>query len=1045
MNRKALSLIVILALVSLNLFAWPARMKSIASVAPVGPDLYIKDTSADTGIEANPDTGPMWISEDIWVRTTPDPNYQPFPFPEASPPWTPLPNENPEYRDPKFSVPNYVYVRVRNRGTSASTGTERLRLYFAKASTGLSWPTQWGGAGVDYVAGDCGPTKLFGAEVTKPRKNAATATLAERNAYRDAILNIGQSAFVFPSWGGLSYWHKQQQAHRFGPSNRHHTPAFLAWHREFINRYEALLQESNPTVKLLYWDWTTDPEPSAGFSFYPGFMGTSGRGGSSSVSIAAPFNPGAGTTLAPPSVTRRLNSGAPPAIADTTILGNTAFGAPLVSGFANSLELDAHDGSHGYIGGFTGSTGFGDMTFINLSTQDPFFFLLHANVDRLWAKWQRDPSALSRLDPATAYDLTSSNANITTSMRPWDGTGSGTGLIAPWTSGGGMIVSKTPTHPSVISPPIYDDAPLVIPVLQPGEAVVIQIPWYPPNPADFGCFGDPGHFCLLGRIETSTSTPFGMATVEGADVNANTRNNNNIAWKNVTVVDNFAGALLLSSALIRNTFKERIQTNLHLAAARDFDASFFQNGRVLIMLPPEILKRWRGLGGKGEGIKYGGDADRGLIEIRTNQASIENIPLEPGEVFPVTIQFAPGKDYQRSRTKTLRYDLIQTGSPRDPVAVIGGVRFEVDLTKLVLVKPGSEWRYQDAVARGWTSSDFDDSKWKTGHAELGFGDDPMTTIDGGPAGRRRITTYFRRSFDVADPAFFQSLVLRLKRDDGAVVYLNGKQIHRVNLPAGAISPSTLATRDVSGLEEEVFYSINVDPATLVRGRNLVAVEVHQSSPRSDDLSFDLELLANLTFKGFSPDIAFTSMRNGELFQKGEPIPINVQAIDGDGKITGVSVFADGKLLARSEKAPFTFVWRDAPLGVHRLHAVALDGDQQTGVVDLTVNVVENVPPAVSLLQPSDGAVFRPGQPITVVAPASDRLGKIDRVEFFVREADLFISKERLVGTAKEPPFTITIRDLPRGRYMLTAVAWDNGGLPSPSIPIHFTVGEEMHR
>jgi len=95
-----------------------------AASSPVGPDLYIKDTPSDTGIEPNPDTGPMWVSDDIWVRTTPDPGYQPYPFPEGSPTWVPLPNENPEYRDPKYSGPNYIYVRVHNRGTSASTGTE---------------------------------------------------------------------------------------------------------------------------------------------------------------------------------------------------------------------------------------------------------------------------------------------------------------------------------------------------------------------------------------------------------------------------------------------------------------------------------------------------------------------------------------------------------------------------------------------------------------------------------------------------------------------------------------------------------------------------------------------------------------------------------------------------------------------------------------------------------------------------------------------------------------------------------------------------------
>src|SRR6266581_908357 len=145
-----------------------------APPAQAAADLYIKDTPADTGAEPNPDPGPMWVSEDIWVRQNPFPGHQPYPF-TVDPAWltaiVPL-HQNPEYRDPKYSKPNYVYVRVRNRGDAASTGTERLRVYWAKASTGLSWPSQW----VDYIAANCGPNKLYGIEITKPRRNRRWTT-----------------------------------------------------------------------------------------------------------------------------------------------------------------------------------------------------------------------------------------------------------------------------------------------------------------------------------------------------------------------------------------------------------------------------------------------------------------------------------------------------------------------------------------------------------------------------------------------------------------------------------------------------------------------------------------------------------------------------------------------------------------------------------------------------------------------------------------------------------------------------------------------------
>jgi len=181
------------------------------------------------------------------------------------------------------------------------------------------------------------------------------------------------------------------------------------------------------------------------------------------------------------------------------------------------------------------------------------------------------------------------------------------------------------------------------------------------------------------------------------------------------------------------------------------------------------------------------------------------------------------------------------------------------------------------------------------------------------------------------------------------------------------------------------------------------------------------------------------MMNGALWQKGETIPINIQALDVDGRATTISLFADGKLIGKSDRAPFTFQWRHAPLGAHRLQAVASDGDRQTAVAYITINVVENLPPAVQLTQPREGSVFRVRESIPAVASASDRLGKVDRVEFYIKDADLFDTKDRLAGTAKSPPYAIRIKDLAPGHYMLIAIAWDNRGMASAASPVHFEV------
>jgi hypothetical protein len=1023
-----------LALFFLTVAVFPAAAQTV----------YMKDTLADTGVEPNPDTGPMWVSPDIWVRNTPDPGYQPYPFTAGSPPWTLPPHENPIHYDPLKSTPNYVYVQVHNDSTSASTGTERLRVYWAKASTGLSWPTQWD----DYQPG--GPlTLLYGAEITKPRKNGATASTTEQNAYVQAVLHIGTNpTYVFPM--GSDFWHTQQTVHaQMGAnSNIHSTLAFLPWHREFVNRYEVLLRQYDPTVKLLYWDWTTDPKTSLAFM------------GSYSGSIGAPFNPTSGPTLAPPSVTRHTSSGARPAESDSAVLPRTPYGPfgsysctpPAGAPFAPALEGCSHNYSHGYVGG----TG-GDMSYPSISTQDPFFFLLHANVDRLWAQWQRNPSQLPRLDPAQTYGASlGSDMNLSLTMSPWDGSpGSGSGSasstqVQPWEtttsapSGGTYVVAKQPNDPSVVSPPIYDTAPLTIPVLQPGQAVIIQIPWYPPDPNDFASFGtDQGHFCLLARIETSTTTPFGMTFAETSDVNLNTKNNNKIVWKNVTVVDDVSGHKKMKSVLLRNIFDEPVQVGLRFAEPQTAAGSFFKQGRVFVDLTPQLFQRWRRGGAAGRGMKAAAEEERtGRIEILSPDASIRNIRINPNETFSVNVEFVLSKDYSARKGAPAEIDLIQTGAPGDPDKIVGGQRFTLDLSKLVLIKSGDQWRYWDNgkdPGRAWMSLDYDDSGWKRGAGPLGSAIRAATRVDIGPADRRTTTTYFRRAFDVADPGFYKTALLRLMRSDGAIVYLNGKEVYRANLPARSVTATTTATRKLAGLERDVFFPVKIDPAKLIRGKNIIAVEIHANSPKTNDVKFDLELIANDAGAGFPPDVAFAAPGRAAVFQAGEVVPVRLEALSGDGKIESVSLYADGRLVGTAKQAPYAFNWPVGSNGPHRLRAVAVDNRNNQSTSFHTVTVVENVLPQVELIEPRAKTAAE-GEAISVSAAASSRNGKIARVEFWVRDMATFASDSVLVATVTAPPYTASIRGLKPGHYMLWAIAANERGGTTQSVPTHFMIG-----
>jgi hypothetical protein len=131
-----------------------------------------------------------------------------------------------------------------------------------------------------------------------------------------------------------------------------------------------------------------------------------------------------------------------------------------------------------------------------------------------------------------------------------------------------------------------------------------------------------------------------------------------------------------------------------------------------------------------------------------------------------------------------------------------------------------------------------DSGWSAGRAELGYGEsDQVTRID-----QEGTTTWFRSAFTVAGAAEVRWVSLRMLRDDGVIVYLNGGEVLRWNLPVAGVTPATLASFNVGGSDEDVYETTALDPRRLVEGLNSIAVQVHQARPAGNDMSFDLELV-----------------------------------------------------------------------------------------------------------------------------------------------------------------------------------------------------------
>lgn len=189
-----------------------------------------------------------------------------------------------------------------------------------------------------------------------------------------------------------------------------------------------------------------------------------------------------------------------------------------------------------------------------------------------------------------------------------------------------------------------------------------------------------------------------------------------------------------------------------------------------------------------------------------------------------------------------------------------------------LVSKGAVWLYHDEgsdLGVSWRSLDFGDSTWKSGSAPLGYGGSQRnppapeaTVVNGGSDTGRFITTYFRKRFDLRDPAALTGLTLHLQREDGAVIYLNGTEVFRSNMPADNITFNTLASIDEAS-DSLVFHSAAIDAKLLVRGANVLAVEVHQGSRTSNSMRFDLALTAQ-SATGF----VITSPLEGDVFCAG---------------------------------------------------------------------------------------------------------------------------------------------------------------------------------
>ncbi len=237
------------------------------------------------------------------------------------------------------------------------------------------------------------------------------------------------------------------------------------------------------------------------------------------------------------------------------------------------------------------------------------------------------------------------------------------------------------------------------------------------------------------------------------------------------------------------------------------------------------------------------DARRNYVlgEVNPGLSVESTLPVEGG--YPKATNASPGLSGVINISEATSVEV--NGRPAVIDAFAGSWSFNTaNLGETAFINAGASWRYLDNGSNQgstWREVAFDDSDWKTGNGEFGYGNNSQTTeILFGPSpfnfinnftngNNRFITTYFRKEVIIADPSVYQDVLLRLKRDDGAAVYVNGVLQVLDNLPENPAF-NTQAIDVVGDEDEQTFYEFSLPTSAFVAGSNTIAVELHNAAP-----------------------------------------------------------------------------------------------------------------------------------------------------------------------------------------------------------------------
>lgn len=185
-----------------------------------------------------------------------------------------------------------------------------------------------------------------------------------------------------------------------------------------------------------------------------------------------------------------------------------------------------------------------------------------------------------------------------------------------------------------------------------------------------------------------------------------------------------------------------------------------------------------------------------------------------------------------------------------------------------IIKNGDTWEYYD---QGYLDNDWmlyiEKHQWKKGVTPIGYGDKKIATniSFGGDEEHKHTLKYFKKEIEIPNNEFL-GYEMRILRDDGAVIYLNGKEILRNNMPNSTITNATFAINTIDGVDESEYYIAIFENSIFKKGKNTISVSVHQAYPESSDCIFSLELIGHTSPKILSKLVESKTITNEQLRQ-----------------------------------------------------------------------------------------------------------------------------------------------------------------------------------